>query len=98
MRDPYLYPDTEVLKNLLGIRDSKKLQEAEGDYVTFRLSEIAEDDRMTGVFDFSALCRMHYRIFQDIYEWARQFKTEHPEDACASSENGGSSVLSSISI
>ncbi len=70
MRDPYLYPDTEVLKNLLGIRDSKKLQEAEGDYVTFRLSEIAEDDRMTGVFDFSALCRMHYRIFQDIYEWA----------------------------
>ncbi len=55
MRDPYLYPDTEVLKNLLGIRDSKKLQEAEGDYVTFRLSEIAEDDRMTGVFDFSAL-------------------------------------------
>ena len=42
MRDPYLYPDTEVLKNLLGIRDSKKLQEAEGDYVTFRLSEIEE--------------------------------------------------------
>lgn len=30
--------------------------------------------------------------------WAGQFKTEHPEDACASSENGGSSVLSSISI
>ena len=70
MRDPYLYPDTEVLKNLLGIRDSKKLQEAEGDYVTFRLSEIAEDGRMSGVFDFPALCRMHYRIFQDIYEWA----------------------------
>ena len=30
--------------------------------------------------------------------WAGQFKTEHPEYACASSENGGSSVLSSISI
>ena len=84
MRDPYLYPDTEVLKNLLGIRDSKKLQEAEGDYVTFRLSEIAEDDRMTGVFDFSALCRMHYRIFQDIYEWAgkiRIINIEKAEDA-----------------
>lgn len=70
MRDPYLYPDTEVLKNLLGIMDSKKLQDAESDYVTLRLSEIAEDDRRAEGFDFPALCRMHYRIFQDIYEWA----------------------------
>ncbi len=70
MRDPYLYPDTEVLKNLLGIMDSKRLQEAEGDYVTLRLSEIAEDERLVGVFDFPALCRMHFHIFQDIYEWA----------------------------
>ena len=70
MRDPYLYPDREVLRNLLGIMDSKRLQEAESDYVTLRLSEIAEDGRMSGVFDFPALCRMHYRIFQDIYEWA----------------------------
>lgn len=52
MRDPYLYPDREVLRNLLGIMDSKRLQEAESDYVTLRLSEIAEDGRMTGVFDF----------------------------------------------
>lgn len=70
MHDPYLYPDTEILKNLLGIMDSKGLREAESDYVTLRLSEIAEDERLVGVFDFSALCRMHYRIFQDIYEWA----------------------------
>lgn len=70
MHDPYLYPDTRILKNLLGIMDDKKLQEAESDYVTLRLSEIAEDERLVGVFDFSALCRLHYCIFQDIYEWA----------------------------
>ena len=29
MRDPYLYPGTEILKNLLGIMDSRRLQEAE---------------------------------------------------------------------
>ncbi len=29
MRDPYLYPDSAVLKNLLDIRNSKKLQQAE---------------------------------------------------------------------
>ncbi len=27
--DPYLYPDSAVLKNLLDIRNSKKLQQAE---------------------------------------------------------------------
>ena len=70
MRDPYLYLNTEILINLLGIKDSKGLSAAESDYVTLRLSEIAEDERLIGVFDFSALCRMHYRIFQDIYEWA----------------------------
>ena len=29
MHDPYLYPETEILKNLLGIMDNKKLQEDE---------------------------------------------------------------------
>ena len=70
MHDPYLYPDTEILKNLLGIMDNKGLQEAESDYVTLRLSEIAEDESLVGVFDFSALCRIHHHIFQDVYEWA----------------------------
>ena len=84
MRDPYLYPDLEVLKNLLDIRDSKKLQQAESDYVTLRLSEIAEDGRMIGLYDFAVLCRIHYRIFQDIYEWAgkiRIINIEKAEDA-----------------
>lgn len=55
MRDPYLYLNTEILINLLGIKDSKGLSAAESDYVTLRLSEIAEDERLIGVFDFSAL-------------------------------------------
>lgn len=81
MNDPYLYPDTRVLKNLLGIRDDKKLQQAESDYVTLRLSEIAEDERMIGVFDFAALCRMHHCIFQDIYEWAGKIRVINIEKA-----------------
>ena len=34
MRDPYLYPDSAVLKNLLDIRNSKKLQQAVNLYHT----------------------------------------------------------------
>lgn len=70
MRDPYLYPNTEMLKNLFGIMDQEELQSAESDYVTLRLSEIAEDEQPVKVFDFASLCQMHYRIFQDIFEWA----------------------------
>lgn len=69
MRDPYFYPDTEILKNRLGIMEDKKLREAEADYVSLRLTELARDDTVR-IFDFDCLCRMHYRIFQDIFEWA----------------------------
>ncbi len=69
MRDPYFYPDTEILKNRLGIMDDKGLREAEADYVSLNLAEIARDDTVR-IFDFASLCRMHYRIFRDIFEWA----------------------------
>ena len=69
MRDPYFYPDTEILKNRLGIMDDAGLKAAEADYVSLRLAELARDDSVR-IFDFAALCRMHYRIFQDIFEWA----------------------------
>ena len=49
--------------------------------------------------EFDRICWLHTDgSVRGGITWARQFKTEHPEDACASSENGGSSVLSSISI
>ena len=69
MRDPYFYPDTEILKNRLDIMDDAGLKAAEADYVSLRLAELARDDSVR-IFDFDCLCRMHYRIFQDIFEWA----------------------------
>lgn len=38
MRDPYLYEGTDVLRNLLGIKDRKLLEEAESGYVTYLLT------------------------------------------------------------
>ena len=40
MRDICLYEDCDVLKNLPGIKDVKLLNDAEADYVTYRLKEI----------------------------------------------------------
>lgn len=64
MRDPYLYPDSDVLKNLARIQDSEELKNMEADYTLLRLSEIAEDESPTQ-FDFQTLCGLHYWIFQD---------------------------------
>lgn len=83
MRDPYFYPDTEVLKNRLGIMDDAELRKAEADYVSLNLAELARDDTVR-VFDFASLCQMHYRIFRDIYEWAgkpRIINIEKAEEA-----------------
>lgn len=93
----YCYPDTGILKNRMNIHDAGRFSEAEIRFVSIRLYQLYANP-ISGSFDFAHLCRIHHHIFQDLYGWARQFKTEHPEDACASSENGGSSVLSSISI
>ena len=43
MHDPYLYEGTDVLKNRLNIRDKRLLDEAESDYIVFRLKEVARN-------------------------------------------------------
>lgn len=43
MRDPYLYPDSDVLMNKLNIRNQSEPDEAEADFVVFRLNEMAQN-------------------------------------------------------
>lgn len=69
MKDIYLYEDCDVLKNLLNIKDKKLLEDAEADYVTYRLKEIAIHP-LLGTYDYEHLLEVHKYIFQDIYEWA----------------------------
>lgn len=71
MSDIYLYEGTDILKNLLDIRDRTLLNEAEADYVTYRLKEIAKNP-LHGDYDYVHLLKMHKYIFQDLYEWAGQ--------------------------
>lgn len=69
MRDPYLYEKSHVLKNKLNIRTQEELDDAEADYVVYRLKDLAMNP-MPGEYDTEHLLRMHYYIFQDLYEWA----------------------------
>ena len=69
MRDPYLYENTEVLKNKLDIRTQDGLNDAEADYVVYRLKELAMNP-LPGEYNTEHLLRMHHYIFQDLDEWA----------------------------
>ena len=74
MRDPYLYKNTNVLINKFHIKDQSFLQDAEADYVVFRLKELALHP-MKGSYDSRHFLKMHEFIFQDLFEWAGQVRT-----------------------
>ena len=74
MRDPYLYEDSDVLKNKLDIKTQDGLNDAEADYVVYRLKDLAMNP-LPGEYDTKHLLRMHYCIFQDLYEWAGEPRT-----------------------
>jgi cell filamentation protein len=69
MHDPYLYEDVPVLINKLGIKDQNLLDNAEADYVVYRLKDLALNP-LSGDYHTAHLLHMHEYIFQDIFEWA----------------------------
>ena len=69
MKDPYLYPGTDILRNKAGIRSKKEAEMLEGDLTAMRLAELVSGYTIKK-YDFHGLCRLHYHIFQDVYDWA----------------------------
>ncbi len=72
--DPYVYPGTNVLKNLAEIEDRNRLQQFEAVSTAYRISELRFHP-IAGLFDVAHLQRIHQQIFQDVYSWAGQFRT-----------------------
>src|SRR5260370_41139265 len=69
--DPYCYPGTTVLRNRLDIRDQSELDAFEVEITTLRAEEPLPD----GDFDPAHYCRIHHHLFQDVYDWAGQYRT-----------------------
>lgn len=69
--DPYCYPGTTVLKNLLNIQDQDTLDAFEVEISTLRWEEPLPE----GNFDAAHSCEVHHHLFQDVYEWAGQYRT-----------------------
>lgn len=73
MRDPYLYDDVDILKNLANIKDCDLLSRAEADITN--LSMLAVYNQFYKVFDTKTLQDIHLNIFGQIYDWAGEFRT-----------------------
>ncbi|MES1258464.1 MAG: Fic family protein [Acidobacteriota bacterium] len=72
--DPYVYPETTVLRNLRDIRDAEQLSKFEAIATTRRTVEL-EHEPIPGRFDARHLQAIHHHIFQDVFEWAGDFRT-----------------------
>lgn len=72
MRDPYLYDDVDILKNLANIKDHDLLSRAEADITN--LSMLAVYNQSYKVFDTKTLQDIHSSIFGQIYDWAGEFR------------------------
>lgn len=83
MKDPYLYPNTEILINKFNVKDPSELSSMEADFTSSRLKDIIQYG-IEGNFDLEHLLKYHFITFQDIYCWAGQIRTiniEKPEPA-----------------
>lgn len=72
--DPYLDPETGVLRNKIGARRSEALHKAEGDLSFARMIQLLDrPPAPTG--DLTELRAIHRHLFQDVYEWAGELRT-----------------------
>ncbi|MEO1771374.1 Fic/DOC family protein [Candidatus Enterococcus ferrettii] len=74
MLDPYLFPDTDVLKNRLDIKNKELLEKAEADITYLKLLDI-DAWFENKPLNYETFLAVHKYIFSDLYEWAGQLRT-----------------------
>ena len=72
--DPYVYPGTDVFRNLQGLRDRNELTALEVTVTTLALAEL-EATRLPGQYDLAHLQAFHRQVFGEVYPWAGELRT-----------------------
>lgn len=70
VNDKYCYPNSDVLINLLDIREADELVQAETEFTAARYSTYEPSLRPITDFTFEHLKYLHNLLFQDVYSWA----------------------------
>lgn len=71
--DPYLIPGSGVLRNLLGLTSAGELSLAEADLSFARALQLL-DAPPPATNDLRELRRIHFHLFQDVFDWAGQLR------------------------
>ena len=72
MRDPYLYPDVDVLINKHNIKSQEELDRLEEDIVPLRMIRLRKEGlTIKSVFDIQ---KIHEFLFSSIFDWAGAFR------------------------
>ncbi len=78
--ESYFYPPphADTLRNLPGILDPRELAQFEYTAVAARQRLLAMDPSLAnGLFDAAHVRRLHRYLFQDMYEWAGDCRTQN---------------------
>lgn len=68
--DKYCYSGSDVVINLLNIRDPDILSEAEAEFTAERYRTYNPSQNTLSDFTFEHLKHLHFHLFQDLYVWA----------------------------
>jgi len=66
-RDPYLYPELNVMRNRLGIRQAERLAQGAYEFTALRAATLSLGPLLRGL---PHLCAIHQHLYQDIFDWA----------------------------
>lgn len=72
--DPYVYPGTDVLRNMRGIRDGDELEKFETRLTYLRGLQLGSKP-IGGEYDLAHLRGFHRYLFAGLYEWAGELRT-----------------------
>lgn len=73
--DPYIDPETGVLRDRIGARTQGDLDRAEGALTVFGLVELASRYPVRASGDVEELRGIHRHLFHDLYEWAGRVRS-----------------------
>ncbi|NRF71400.1 Fic family protein [Aquincola sp. S2] len=73
--DPYKDPQSDVLRNKVGLRNAEALKTFEYEQSAARSIDLRDNHPVHGQFDLSHLKAIHKALFQDVYDWAGELRT-----------------------
>ena len=70
--DPYIDPETGILRNLVNAKTTEELRKAEGDIIFAAEMELSE---IPHTVDLKELKGIHKKLFGKVYDWAGKLRT-----------------------